>query len=61
MIVSVAAVLPFRLGAPFGISRSLAFGDLRHLAPFGISRRYCPAPFGLCAVRVLRPSASSAI
>jgi hypothetical protein len=26
------------------------------MALFGISRWYCPAPFGLCAVTVLRRS-----
>jgi hypothetical protein len=53
---------PFALcviGALSGISRNLAFRALRHLAPFGISRCYCPAPFGFCAVRVLRRSGSA--
>ena len=50
MVVQLLSVV----GAPFGISRRLASGDVWHLATFGISRCYCPTPFGSCAVRALR-------
>jgi hypothetical protein len=58
MVVQLLAVV----GAPVGISRRLAFGEVWHLATFGISRGYCLASFGLCGVRhfgALHPLLSS--